>query len=503
MVVFSVLPFAVFLNENRAQAALDLVLALYPLFLLIPGLLVVGLFDRFRGRSSAERAAVVFAASTYVLFHFQFARSVAESLGLSSDLLATVVWLALFVGVTLLAVRLSAYPVAWSYALVAGCLLLALPAGLFAYFKATESAPALSGGAEIAEISPAPGEQPDVYFFLLDGYGRADQLEKVLGDDNAPFLNALRRRGFQVRTTASAAYPLTHLSLASTLTMGYPVTGGDLDDHAPFYEAVGGDNDVVRAFHQLGYRFVLATDYSSFGCGDQVDLCIEPSAEGVDGVGGEREWAILEATPLATVLPSLGIHVRPLSGYLSPEEVLDRLEIEQSEAPLFVYSHLLTPHPPYRYLEGCALREDLTDPELDYWGDAAGAGGEQYGQAVECVNRSLLRSVDRILATDPDAIIVIQGDHGPKFGIDFHRPLSEWSAAQLRQRFPILNAERLPPGCNESGPRAELAVNTFRMILSCISETDFGLLPSRRFMIDLEAGEIERVDDGAPDPEDG
>ena len=226
----------------------------------------------------------------------------------------------------------------------------------------------------------------------------------------------------------------------------------------------------------------------------QVDLCIEPHAGEVEGVGGEREVAILGATPFATVLPALGIHVSPLRGYLSPEDVVDEVTTARSGKPLFTYAHLLTPHPPYRYLEGCALRDDLTAPEIDYWGDAAGEGGEQYRQAIECVNRSLLRAIDEIEAEDPDAIIVIQGDHGPKFGIEFHRPLSDWSQPQLDARFAIMNAQRLPASCAPESARADLAVNTFRIILGCIGGERLPLLHPRELMIDLEAGEVEQVE---------
>ena len=167
---------------------------------------------------------------------------------------------------------------------------------------------------------------------------------------------------------------------------------------------------------------------------------------------------------------------------------------ERSAQPLFSLVHLLTPHPPYRYLEGCALREDLTDPEIDYWGEASGEGGEQYGQAVKCINRSLLRTIDRIEARDPNAIIVIQGDHGPKFGIEFHRPLSDWSQEQLDARFAILNAQRMPAACAARGERAELAVNTFRLVLGCIVGRRLPLLSGRELMIDLEAGEVEEIE---------
>lgn len=507
--VFSALPFAVFLNDNRAEAELDPGIALYALVVLVLGLLAVVAVDRLRGASARERAAVVFAAAAFVFFHFQLARSVAELTGFSAGAgaAALVVWLILFVAALVIASRLSRHPVAWNYVVVAGVLLLALPVIQYGYFKATASDTAGTGGdsagvsaprVQAGETSPSTalaGQRPDVYFFLLDGYGRADQLEATVGYDNSRFLRLLERRGFEVHDTATAAYPLTFLSLASTLEMDYPAPVGELGAHTPFFDAIEGDNETVGAFHELGYRFVFATDYSSFECGDQVDLCVEPREGVIDVLIGERERAILQATPLAEVLPALGIHASPLSGYLSPEDVVEEVERERSDGPVFVYSHILAPHPPYRYLEGCELKTDLRNPSLVYWGEAEGSGGEEYRQAIECINRSLLASVDTILARQRDAIIVIQGDHGPKFGIDFQRPLSEWSKAELAQRFPILNAQRLPRDCSPSGPRAGFAVNTFRFVLGCITGRAPDPLSPRHFMIDLEQGQIERTDE--------
>ena len=508
--VFSALPFAVFLNDNRAEAELDPGIALYALVLLVLGLLAVVAVDRLRGASARERAAVVFAAAAFVFFHFQLARWVAELTGFSAGAgaAALVVWLILFVAALVIASRLSRHPFAWNYAVVAGVLLLALPVIQYGYFKATDSdtagtrgdsaeASAPGAGVQAGETSPSTavaGHRPDVYFFLLDGYGRADQLEATVGYDNSRFLRSLERRGFEIHDTATAAYPLTFLSLASTLEMDYLALPGELGDHTPFFDAIEGDNETVSAFHELGYRFVFATDYSSLECGDQVDLCVEPREDIIDALIGEREHAILQATPLAEVLPALGIHASPLNGYLSPEDVVEEVERERSEGPVFVYSHILAPHPPYRYLEGCELKTDLRDPSLIYWGEAEGSGGKEYSQAVECINRSLLSSVDTILARR-DAIIVIQGDHGPKFGIDFHRPLSEWSKAELQQRFPILNAQRLPHDCSPSGPRAGFATNTFRVVLSCITGRAPDPLSPRHLMIDLEQGQIEQTDE--------
>ncbi len=308
--LFSLLPFAVFANTNRADLDPEAVLGLYALVLLVPGLAVVVVADRLRGPVARERAAVVFAAAAFVLFQFRVAESIADLFGLGGDAAAVAIWLALLALALVLAVRVSHNALSWNYAAVAGALLLALPVVQYASFKLT--APESDLAAEVGvEVSSPPAKRPDVYFFLLDGYGRADQLERTVGFDNSAFLEDLRRRRFEVHADATAAYPVTFLSLASTLSMGYPAEPGELSDHTPFFDAVGGENEVVDAFEQLGYEFAFATDYSSFECGAQVDLCIEPESDELEGVGGEREVAILGATPFSTVLPALGVHLSP------------------------------------------------------------------------------------------------------------------------------------------------------------------------------------------------
>ena len=55
-------------------------------------------------------AAVIFAALSFVLFQFQIARSLAEVVGLESDAVAGLIWLALFAAALVLAIRISRHP---------------------------------------------------------------------------------------------------------------------------------------------------------------------------------------------------------------------------------------------------------------------------------------------------------------------------------------------------------------------------------------------------------
>jgi hypothetical protein len=128
---FSLLPFVVFLNHNRGEAELDAGIALYALVVLSVGLLAVVGADRLRGPNARERAAVVFATVTFVFFHFETARSLAELAGFqgrgpgSADpVLAS--WLILFVAALAVARRLSRHAAAWNYMALAGTFLLAV-----------------------------------------------------------------------------------------------------------------------------------------------------------------------------------------------------------------------------------------------------------------------------------------------------------------------------------------------------------------------------------------
>ena len=512
--VFSLLPFVVFLNDNRGEAEVDAGIALYALVVFIVGLLAVIGADRLGGATARERAAVVFAVATFVFFHFEIARSLAELAGLQgrgpgSAAEALAAWLILFAAAVAVAIRLSRHAAVWSYMALAGTLLLALPAIQYGYFKAADSDEArtriaaapgsvLGPRTESSRADAPSGRLPDIYFFLLDGYGRADQLEAEVDFDNNGFLRSLEHRDFKVHDTATAAYPETLFSLTSTLDMRYPASAGDPypDDLAPLFDAIEGDNATVRILRELGYRFVFATDYSTFDCSERVDFCIEPPEGSVDSLIGEREFAILDATPLAEALPKLGIRASPLSGYLSPKAVVEQVEEEHATAPVFVYTHILAPHPPYRYNAGCEHKTQPSNPRLIDWGDREGSGGEEYRRAIECVNKSMLAAVDAILAQQRDAWVLVQGDHGARFGIDATRALSR---AEIRQAFPILNAQRLPRGC-ATGTHAELAVNSFRFVLACLTGREPNPLPPRHLARNPTSNRFEEVSEAVPSP---
>lgn len=71
-----------------------------------------------------------------------------------------------------------------------------------------------------------PAKLPDIYFFVLDAYSRADMLHTHLNYDNSAFIADLRSRRYNVLDRSRANYLYTLLSVSSTMAMDYHYTEG-------------------------------------------------------------------------------------------------------------------------------------------------------------------------------------------------------------------------------------------------------------------------------------
>ena len=71
-------------------------------------------------------------------------------------------------------------------------------------------------------VIPAPGDDlPDIYYIVLDGYGREDILDEYYKFDNSEVVDYLVSRSFIVPANAHSNYHRTVLSISSTLNMNY------------------------------------------------------------------------------------------------------------------------------------------------------------------------------------------------------------------------------------------------------------------------------------------
>jgi hypothetical protein len=325
---------------------------------------------------------------------------------------------------------------------------------------------------------PVPAERPNVYWILLDSYARPDVLKEVADIDVADFVDSLEGFGFEVSSSSRASYPRTILSVTSTLQMEYVLEPGHdvKDDYALFGPVVVGHNRTVARFKALGYQTVYgaAGGVEWSACrSDLVDVCLplrRPSP-----ATGELEQAMLDLTPLGTL--SLPIP------YSDPKTLVDGLVDEDVgvEEPFFVFHHILSPHFPYRYRDDCSARAVPIDERSasDEYRVSA------YRTQVRCLSAAMEDALAEIIERDPDALIVIQSDHGSEIKWHWSLQPRDWSPEMVTERYSAFNAMRLPERCNSEVEGASL-VNTFRIVFACIEGREPDLLDYRAFGVAVD-----------------
>lgn len=335
----------------------------------------------------------------------------------------------------------------------------------------------LAGG-DLPTVAPTPTgafeSKPNVYWFMLDEHARSDQLLERTGSDNSWFGRDLADRDFSVSETSTSGYLQTHLSLTSTLAMDYAWTPGHdyRSEYALAATVVNGANPVVGAFEANGYRYVGAPDGTVewARCPDPGPdrSCIEP-------VGGpltmrEPHSYLVWSTPVGSLeLPVTYNDMASVSAGID--------ELRADDQPFFLFAHLLSPHFPYRYESDCS-RKALPTSGTNLSRDDHSA---VYANEVQCLDREVLATIDHVLEQDPDAVIVVQSDHGSALDFSFGRDLADLDDATLGERFAVLNAIRLPEGCRGRSIEGQPLVNTYRLVLACLAGTEPDLLETRHF----------------------
>jgi hypothetical protein len=329
--------------------------------------------------------------------------------------------------------------------------------------------------------------RPDIYWVILEEYGSQSVLQDGFDYDNAPFLDALRERGFYVADHATANYLKTAPSVAATRNMDYldgpalreQATAGD--DWGPLYRELKAPFPVERYLAALDYRFIYMGTFWA-------PTARHPDAE-INYVYDKLASEFIDVLQRATLL-------RALEG-IGPEAPYDwrRNRYNQTRyqlgalhrasslgGPKFVVAHFALDHSPYVFHpDGRFVAEDE---------EKAGTYEANYIGQLRYTNAQMLTWIDSVLAI-PAAerpIIILQADEGPwtygyrrdEFGFDWLGA----SRAELRQKFGILNAMYLP------GTTPELAglydsitpVNTFRAVFHAYFGFNLPLLPDRNLV---------------------
>jgi hypothetical protein len=339
----------------------------------------------------------------------------------------------------------------------------------------------ISSDVSVSEIDTFP----DIYYIILDMYTRGDILESKLDYDNSPFLNDLEKLGFYVASCSYSNYGNTVLSLGSSLNLDYfqNLVQDYSDTISPYkYGNLVKDNQLRNILKDLGYQIIAFESGFSPTEWDNADRYLAPQKNRVFGGLNTFESMFIRTTLgifLFEIRDYLPVYIAEgLDGaYFQHRErilfTLDEIEnVPSFPGPKFVFVHILAPHNPFAFgRNGEPVRRNFfftlnKDRDSDTWDEFAPG----YIDQVIFLNTRMSGIIRRILeVSDPQPIIIIQGDHGiPRM-------------SEPDERLAILNAYYFA-GLSNTGLYSNISpVNTFRLVLHNLLGTNYDLLDDKSY----------------------
>jgi hypothetical protein len=392
------------------------------------------------------------------------------------------IYLAIFIsGILLINRKKPASQLLWTMNAAAGVLVLIPLVQIIGHQLKPDFKPTYPGewAPQVKPGSPAP----DVYYFVLDGYARADYMQDKVGYDNTAFLQDLGTRGFYVAECSRANYNNTIIALTSTFNMQYFPELVQVAKHQGLNRTQVWrylkPNLTLTAFESLGYQTIAFDTGYYWSTLHNIDQFLQPWADpGDPPYLTSFEYLLLKSTPLVALYgrpggftPSrLDDAVFPFAYHVAQQEyILDQAaRIAEIDAPTFAFIHILIPHEPMVFSPKGIMTSPLYFGAGGNWPVTSAAFQKAYTNGVSYLNPRLLQIVDQIIArSDTPPIIILQGDHG------------FWSGTNL----PILNAYYLPGQASDLLYPTISPINTFRLIFDQYFGSEMGTMDDASYLV--------------------
>ena len=325
------------------------------------------------------------------------------------------------------------------------------------------------------ELSISAGQEPpDIYYIVLDAYGRSDVLKDVYGVDNSDFINSLKKMGFFVASCSQSNYMRTGLSLATTFNMEYLDTLGheissnssSIDWLLPYIK----HNRVREVLSALGYKTIVFQNSHDTLTWDDADIVYKPDK--LSALISPFEGLLMRST-IARAWMDVNSTATTLSDQKADSnEILYALEklpeVPGIKGPKFVFVHLIIPHPPFVFgPNGETIDIPYSDIGKGIYADEDYKRG--YSDSVIYISQRMEEIIPQLIEKSKvPPIIVIAGDHGPAPIGGEQNSMRNLNAYYLQGKTENLYASITP-------------VNTFRVIFNSFFNGDYELLPDKSY----------------------
>ena len=322
--------------------------------------------------------------------------------------------------------------------------------------------------ASYREVVPKTN-QPDIYYIILDSYGREDILRDLFGYDNKDFLNSLRQRGFYIADCSQSNYAYTEFSLASSLNYDY------LDrlnvSHSRADRIALLKHSATRSFLEAnGYEIVAFPTGWAFTEWKDADLYLD--VEHAVTSLTEFESLVLDTTAMRA-FSDLRSSKRVDASHkdlrrLRIFSLLDNIKkLPERNGNFFVFAHMVVPHLPYTFGPNGEV------PAFEGKNASYQETATAYVDQVRFVNEEVLDVIDILIRNSKvPPIIILQGDHGPLPDL----------VVDSTERLSILNAYYLPGIEVDRTLYPSISpVNSFRVVLNSYFGQNLPLLDDQSY----------------------
>ena len=328
-----------------------------------------------------------------------------------------------------------------------------------------------------------PKALPDVYFIILDGYGRSDALLHDYAYDNSPFLDSLSSMGFYVANCSRSNYGSTHASITSALNMDY------LPELRSEMQAQGFTNSddvwillkqskVRNLLKSMGYKTVAFESGFEWTRLRDADIYLQYTGVPYEmQVFQPFEAMLIRSTALLiwsdTTYKSLPAYTHTVfattkfgfEDHINRQlYILDQLpRIPSIPGPKFIFAHILIPHPPFVFTENGEVQNnpDFYSRE-GFWPIDKQHTDEGYIDEIKFINSRMSEILGTIISNSSvPPVIVLMGDHGSIFADHI-----------LNLEAYLLPGDGQPPLYPSITP-----VNSFRVIFDRYFGANYTLLP--------------------------
>lgn len=328
---------------------------------------------------------------------------------------------------------------------------------------------------------------PDIYYFILDGYARQDILKDMYGYDNSSFIDFLKSKGFFVADKSCSNYCQTCLSLPSSLNSVYLDELSKCSTNSYSYTRELISNSAISKilrFH--GYEIVTMQSHSSlYDLGGSADRYIRSTKV------SNAFFVLLVKTTILSAIDSPWLSVNRTLKKSLCQMIEDSFPIPPKimlgNKPVFFFAHIHCPHPPFFFGPG-GERKDVADPTSSDGALRMNMTPEEYRKGyvdqIQYANLKTKKLIEDLLSLPQNRqrIIILQSDHGPGSELVWE----DAAKTNHRERMSILNSIYSSDG-QIAGLRADVSpVNTFRLILNHIFNSDIEILSDRSYFSTLD-----------------